>query len=290
MKSAPFTYHAPRTLGEALVLKRELGDQARVLAGGQSLMPLMHLRLATPAHLIDINRIDELNYIRTADGHLVIGALTRQMEAMSSVVVAEKSPLLKETIGLVGHAQIRHRGTIAGSVAHADPSAEIPATLLAMGGELVARSASDERLVGAADFFLGPFTTALSEDEIITEVRVPVWPEGTGSAFLELSRIYHGFPVVGVAALVHLSDGRIDRAAVALCGMSGTAIRAPGAEQVLVGSEPTVDLVAEAGDAAVAGFDPPGDVHGSGEYRRKVGRAYVRRTLQAAFDRAGGGR
>jgi len=286
MKSAPFDYHRPSTVDEALALKDELGGDARILAGGQSLMPLMHFRLATPAHLIDVNQLDDLDYVRRSNGYLAIGARTRLQFVLTSAEAASAAPLLVEAIGWVGHVQIRHRGTVVGSVAHADPSAEIPTVVLALGGSMVARSTTGEREIMADDFFKGPFSTALADDEILTEVRVPVWPDGTGSAWLEFSRIYHGFPVVGVGAVVRLHDGVVDRAAIGMCGMAYNAITAP--VDALLGREPTPEVIAEAAEAAVAGLDPPGDIHGSGPYRVRVGRACTLRALTAAVAAAGG--
>jgi CO/xanthine dehydrogenase FAD-binding subunit len=286
MKSAPFDYHRPANVDEAIALKGELGGDARLLAGGQSLMPLMHFRLAVPAHLIDVNRLDDLDYVRRANGHLAIGATTRQQTVLTSQEAATTAPLMVSALGWVGHAQIRHRGTIAGSVAHADPSAEVPAVLLALGGSVIARSTAGEREIRAADLFTGPFSTSLSDDEMISEVRVPVWPEGTGFAWTEFSRIYHGFPVVGVGAAVHLADGEVDRAAIGMCGMAGTAIAVP--VDSLLGRRPTDEVIAETAEAAVAGLDPPADIHGSGPYRLRVARAYIRRALIAAVAGPGG--
>jgi len=287
MKSPPFSYHRPATVAEVLDLKRDLGGEARVLAGGQSLIPLMHLRLAAPDHLIDINALDELAYLRREDGHLAIGARTRHADVLSSPAAAAVR-LLVDAVSQVGHAQIRHRGTVAGSMAHADPSAEIPAAVLALGGSVTARSASAARSVAAADFFTGPFQTCLADDEILTEVRVPVWPEGTGTAFVELARVYHGFPVVGVAALVHLSGGVVDRAAVGLCGMAASAVTVP--VDGLIGQAPSGQTIAAVAQAAAEGLEPPGDIHGSTAYRRRVGKAYIRRALTAAAADAGGAR
>lgn len=253
-------------------------------------MPLMHFRLAVPAALIDINPLDELDHIERANGHLAIGARTRQATMLASTVVASAAPLLVEAGGWVGHAQIRHRGTVGGSVAHADPSAEIPAVVLALGGEMVCRSVTGERVIPATEFYTGPFTTALADDEILTETRVPGWPDETGSAWLELTRLYHGFPVVGAGALVHLTDGTIDRVALGLCGLGATPILAPGITGVLVGNQPTPDALAEAAEAAIADLEPPGDVHGSTTYRKKVGRALVHRALTQAVENAGGHR
>lgn len=290
MKSAPFRYHRPGSLAEALELKREHGPDARVLAGGQSLMPLMHFRLAAPEHLIDINGLAELAYARRENGHLAVGARTRHAELLDSVDAAA-APLLTRAVSQVGHAQIRHRGTVVGSIAHADPSAEIPAALLALGGEVTAASAGGSRTIAAADLFTGPFTVAIEDDEILTEVRVPAWPDGSGVGFVELTRIYHGFPVVGAAAVVHLSGGTVDRAAVGLCGMAATAITAEVGG--LVGAEPSPGAIEATARAAVAPLEPPGDVHGSTAYRKRVGVAMVRRALTEAVtqaERAGGAR
>lgn len=287
MKSAPFTYHRPSTLDEALALKRELGGDARILAGGQSLMPLMHFRLASPGHLIDINRIDELGRLGRSNGHLAIGAVVRQQQVLTSPEAAAAAPLLVDAVGWVGHDQIRHRGTVAGSIAHADPSAEIPAVALALGASMVARSATGERVIPAVDFFTGPFSTALADDEILTEVRIPAIHDGAGTAWMEFSRIYHGFPVVGVGAVVRMSDDVVESASVAMCGMAGSAVLATVGS--LIGQEPTAAAIAAAADESVTGLDPPGDIHGSGPYRIRVGRAYVGRALAAAVRATRGG-
>lgn len=284
MKSAPFRYHRPGSLAEALELKRELGADARVLAGGQSLMPLMHFRLAAPEHLIDINGLAELAYSRRQDGHLAVGARTRHAELLESAEAATTAPLLTRAASWVGHAQIRHRGTVVGSVAHADPSAEIPAAVLALGGEVTAASAGGTRTIPAAELFTGPFTVSIADDEILTELRVPAWPDGTGVGFVELTRIYHGFPVVGVAAAVHLSDGAVDRASVGLCGMAASAIVADVSG--LVGAVPTPEAIEAVARSAVAPLEPPGDVHGSTAYRKRVGTALVRRALTEAVTQA----
>lgn len=288
MKSAPFSYHAPASIAEALVLKAAHSGNSAILAGGQSLMPLMRFRIANPANLIDINRIDELSYIRRVNGTLTIGALTRHADVLASTAAQVAAPLLVEAVGHVGHAQIRHRGTIAGSAAHADPSAEIPAALMALGAQMQCSSRSGTRSVPAEDFFMGPFSTAIADNEILTEVRIPEWPEGTGSAWLELTRIYHGFPVVGVGALIHISDGTIDRASVGMCGMAGTPIVSEAATAALVGNAPSTELIEDTTSTAIDGLQPPADVHGSTAYRLRAGRAYIKRTLTAAIRNAGG--
>jgi len=285
MKSAPFTYHRPRSVPEALELKHELGGDARVLAGGQSLMPMMHFRLAQPAHLIDINGLDELAFVRRQDDRLTVGARTRHAELLEAAD-AKSSPLLTQAVAWVGHAQVRHRGTVVGSIAHADPSAEIPAALLALAGEVTAASTRSTRTIAAADLFDGPFTVSLADDEIITSVAVPVSAAGTGTAFVEFSRIFHGFPVVGVAALVQLDTGVVSRAGIGLCGMAANAVTADVSG--LVGLPPTAEAVEAAARAAVADLEPPADIHGSTKYRKRVCIALIRRALDEAVTNAGG--
>lgn len=290
MKPAPFVYHAVRTAREAVAVLADLRDQGRVLAGGQSLVPLMNFRLAQPAHLVDINPVAELDFIRSDNGLLAIGARTRQATLERSQEAVGRAPLLVEAVKLVGHPPIRHRGTIGGSIAHSDPAAELPAALLAMDGEIMVASARRQRTISAADFFTGPFSTALGPDELLTEIRVRAWPAGSGHAFLEFSRTHGNFAVVGAAVLLHLDGKRVDRAAIALCGVAGTPVRAVSAEKTLVGSVPTPEVQEAAAQAATAGLQPPSDVHGTAAYRRKVARAYVQRALTLALTRARGGR
>lgn len=287
MKPAPFTYFAPRSLDEALSLLRQYGSDAKPLAGGQSLVPLMNFRLAKPRYVIDLNRIPELVYIRQEDGRLAIGAMTRQFEAERSDEVGRHAPLLREALKLVGHPTIRHRGTVGGSLAHADPAAELPAAAVALGAELVTRGPGGSRTVPAAEFFVGPFTTVLAPDELLTEVRIPAMSPGAGYAFLELSRRHGDFAIAGVAALVGLGpDGRIERAALVLCGVGPTPVRARQAEAALLGASPTEDRFREAGELAARETDPTSDIHASADYRRRVAAVLVRRALSTATERA----
>ncbi len=287
MKPAPFTYFAPTNLDEAVSLLGQYGADAKPLAGGQSLVPLMNFRLAKPRYLIDLNRIPELAYIRRADGVVAVGAMTRQFEAERSDVVGQLTPLLTEALKFVGHPTIRHRGTVGGSLAHADPAAELPAAAVALGAELVIRGPGGTRTVPAEDFFIGPFTTALGPDELLTEVRFPVQPPGTGYAFLELSRRHGDFAIVGVAALVGLgSDGSIERTLLVLCGAGPTPMRARQAEAALRGAPPTEDRFREAGELAAREAQPTSDIHASADYRRRVAAVLVRRALVAATERA----
>jgi carbon-monoxide dehydrogenase medium subunit len=290
MKPAPFTYHAATTAHAALGLLDELRDQARVLAGGQSLVPLMNFRLARPAHLIDINPIDTLEYVRIDDGTLAVGARTRQSTLERSREAAEHAPLLVEAIRLVGHPPIRHRGTVGGCLAHADPAAELAAVAAAADGEIVLASLRGSRTLPAVDFFQAPFTTALGADELLTELRLPVWPAGTGYAFLEFTRTHGNFAVVGAAVLLHMEGGRIDRTAIALCGVAGTPVRATAAEQRLLNSVPAEDVLDSAAEAATQDLNPPSDIHGTAAFRRKVAAVYVRRALELAVARARGER
>jgi carbon-monoxide dehydrogenase medium subunit len=289
VKPPPFSYHHAGSVAEAVNLLGEVGPSGKVLAGGQSLLQQMNLRLIRPAHLVDINGLSELDYVRSDNGTLAIGACTRQSTLERSAEAAASAPLLVTAVKHVAHPPIRHRGTVGGSLAHADPAAELPAAALAADGELVVVGPEGRRTISVGDFFVGRNATAMADGELLAEVRVPVWPAGTGHAFVELARRYGGIPIVGVAALVHLDGGRVRRAAVALCGVAQTPIRAREAEAALDGQEPTDQVIAEAAAAASRGLDPPSDVHGSGHYRRKLSEVLVRRALKRACARPGPG-
>jgi CO/xanthine dehydrogenase FAD-binding subunit len=287
MKPAPFEYFDPRTPPEAVRLLQQHGEDARVLAGGQSLVPLMNLRLVRPAVLVDINRIPALAYIR-ADGHtLAFGALTRIHQVATSAVVRERLPLLAEAAALVGHLAIRHRGTVGGNVAHADPASEIPAVILALDGELVAEGPRGQRTVKAGSFFTGLLSTALGPDELLTEVRVPAAPTGSGSSFVEVSRRDGDFALAGAAVLLRRGDGdRCTMARVALCGVAATALRVPEAERILEGQGISDHALRDAVERAVLPVD---DVHASAEYRRHVAGVLVTRAVKQAWQRASQG-
>jgi carbon-monoxide dehydrogenase medium subunit len=289
MKPAPFTYHAPDSVDEAVSTLGRLGDEGRVLAGGQSLVPLMNFRLAQPAHLVDLKRLGELDYIRREDGGLAIGARVRQSTLERSGEAARAIPLLVEAVGLVGHPPIRHRGTVCGSVAHADPAAELPTALLALGAEVALQSAQGERRIPIADFLTGPFTTALRPGELVREVRATAWSPSAGHAFVEYSRRHGDFAVAGAATLLELGADGVQRAAIALCGVAPTPVRATAAEGLLVGATGTKEEIEAAAAKAVEGLEPSSDLHGSAEYRRRVARACVGRALQLALSRAKGG-
>lgn len=290
MKPAPFGYHAPVSTGEAVELLAEFGDRGRVLAGGQSLFQLMNFRTVKPENLIDINPVAELDYIRGDNGALAIGARTRQSTLERSRQAAERAPLIVEAVKNVAHPSVRNRGTVVGSIAYADPASELPAVLLAMDGEVVLTSARGQRTLSAADFFQGPYATACSADELLTEVRLPEWPSGTGHAFLEFQRKHGSYALMGTAVLVHLDGESVDRVAVSLCGVDETPVRASGAEDVLVGNVPTNEVFEEAAAAAVPELNPLPDPKGSPEYRRKLAKVYIRRALEQAVRRAKGER
>jgi carbon-monoxide dehydrogenase medium subunit len=285
LKSAPFRYVAPGTVEEALELLAEHGDDARPLAGGQSLVPMMAFRLARPSVLIDLNRIGELAAVRIGASSIGFGAMVRERTAERSPEVRAGSPLLARALPLIGHEAIRSRGTIGGSLSHADPAGELPAVAVASGAEMVVRAARrSERVVAAEEFFVGHFTTALEADELLVEVRFPRPTEGTGAAFEEMTRRHGDFAIVGVAALLHISGGSIDHARVVLTGVGATPVRVAGAESVLIGASPGEDLFEEAAGAAIQDLDPPSDLHGSAAYRRHVAGILIRRALARTAD------
>jgi carbon-monoxide dehydrogenase medium subunit len=286
MKLPQVGYEAPKTVSEALELLAEYEDEASVLAGGQSLIPLLALRLAHPAALIDINGIDELSGVSAAHGWVAIGAMTREYVAEESQTIADAVPLLAAALPLIGHEAIRSRGTIGGSMAHADPAAELPAVALALGAELVVRGPSGERVVPAAEWFEGYLTTSRRPDELLTQVRFPTAGRGTGISFQEVARRHGDFAIVGLAASLTLSEGTITDARLALAGMSDVPVRAAAAEDLLVGERPSTELFDEAARRATGDMDPPTDLHGSSDYRKKVAAALVRRGLRAAADNA----
>jgi CO/xanthine dehydrogenase FAD-binding subunit len=283
VKPPPFEYSAPDTLGEALALMQEHGDEARPLAGGQSLVPLLSLRLARPARLVDLAGIGELREVRAGDDGLVIGAMVREAAAERNAEVRRLLPLLAQALPLIGHPAIRSRGTIGGSLAHADPAAELPAVAMTLDAELVARSAErGTRTIAATDFFTGFLSTALEPDEILCEVRIRRSAPGTGTAIDEVARRHGDFAMVGAAALVRVEAGRIADARVVLTGVADAASRAAEAEAVLAGAEPTEEAFAEAAEQAAKTLSPPGDIHGSSAYRRHLARVLIKRTLGRA--------
>jgi CO/xanthine dehydrogenase FAD-binding subunit len=284
MKLPPVDYEAPKTVREAVELLAEHQDQASVLAGGQSLIPLLALRLARPAVLIDINGIDELSGVSATDGWVAIGAMTRQYVAEESETVADAVPLLAAALPLIGHEAIRSRGTVGGSLAHADPAAELTAVARALDAEFVVHGPSGERVIPAAEWFEGYLTTSRRPDELLTAVRFPAAGRGMGISFQEVARRHGDFAIVGLAASLTLSGGAISDARLAFAGLSDVPVRAGDAEDLLVGGRPSAELFDEAARRATDDIDPPADLHGSADYRKKVAAALVRRGLRAAAD------
>jgi carbon-monoxide dehydrogenase medium subunit len=289
MKLPPVEYEAPTTVAEAIDLLAEHGDEASVLAGGQSLIPLLALRLARPEVLIDINRVDELSGVSATDGHVTIGAMTREYVAEESGTVADTLPLLAAALPLIGHEAIRSRGTIGGSLAHADPAAELPAVARALDAEFVVRGSSGTRVIPAAQWFDGYLTTSRRPDELLAEVRFPAAGPGTGASFEEVARRHGDFAIVGLAASLVLSGGVISDARLAFAGVSDVPVRATAAEDLLAGERPSAELFDEAARRATEDLDPPADLHGSSDYRKTVAAAVVRRGLRAAADNAARG-
>ncbi len=289
MKPASFEYHRPETLDEALDLLAESGGDAKALAGGQSLVPAMNFRLARPEVLVDLNRITALAYLREGgDGALEIGAMTRQRAAERSEVVARRAPLLFEALPWIAHPQIRNRGTVGGSLAHADPAAELPAVMVALDARFVLRSRTALRTVPAQGFYTGLLTTVLRPDELLTEVQIPPRQPGASAAFLEVARRQGDFALVGVAVELVLDEvGSCALVRIALLSVGDSPVLATGAMAVLAGSVARTAAIEEAARvAAEIDIDPWGDIHASPAYRRHLARVLVRRALIKAAERS----
>lgn len=286
MKPPRFDYHAPSSVEEALGLLTRYGGDAKVLAGGQSLVPLLNFRLAQPAALVDLNRIGALSYIREHDGEVRLGAMTRQRAVEFSPVVARRLPLLGEATALVAHLPIRTRGTIGGSLAHADPSAEYPAVLAALEGTVVARGPRGERVLTAPELFRSYLTTSLEPDEILTEVRLPAMAPGSGHAFEEFSRRQGDYAIVGIAAVVTRQGDRCTAARLATAGVGPVPVRLRAAEEILERDGLGARAVEAAAARAAELVDPESDLHASAAYRRNLTRVLTARALGRAIRRA----
>jgi aerobic carbon-monoxide dehydrogenase medium subunit len=287
MKPAVFEYMSPASVGEALQMLAAPGDgDVKIMAGGQSLVPLLSLRLAQPSRIVDINRIDTLNEITESAGVLTIGALVRQRTAEHSSVVRAACPLMAEAIPYIGHTAIRNRGTVGGSLAHADPAAELPTVAVCLDAELVVEGPGGERTIPAAEFFTGFFTTAIGEDEILTAVRVRSAGPGTGAAYEEVARRHGDFAMAGVAAVVRLDGDTIAEARVAISGVDLAPVRASKAEAVLAGQTADDTTLSAAAAAATADLHPSSDLHGSAAYRRHLAGVLIRKAVRTAAARA----
>ena len=285
MKPANFEYHDPSTLAEALDLMARFGDQARPLAGGQSLVPLMNFRLLRPAHVIDLNNVGGLDYLRLDNGALRIGATTRQRDLEKSAIVARHWPLLREATAFIGHVQIRNRGTVGGSLAHAFPSAELPLAMVTLGASMVLRSPAGQRIIPGEDFFLGFMTTALEPGELLTEIQVPALPVHCGWSYQEVSRRHGDFALAGAAALVAVKpNGEIGHCRLTLTG--ATPMRAGTVEESLLDKKPSEALFRDAARRASETVEQDSDIHASAEYRRSACAALACRALTQAAQRS----
>jgi aerobic carbon-monoxide dehydrogenase medium subunit len=283
MKPARFEYHAARSVDEAVELLVRYGGDAKVLAGGQSLVPLLNFRLARPAALVDVNRVPALAYVREDDGVVALGAMTRQRTIEFSPVVAARLPLLGEATRWVGHLPIRSRGTIGGSLAHADPSAEYPAVLTALGGEVIVQGPRGRRTVTAGDLFETYLTTTLAPDELLVEVRLPAMPAGAGHAFEEFARRHGDFAIVGIAAMLVRDGGRCAVARLAAAGAGPVPVRLRAAEEILERDGLGDAALAAAGARAAELVAPDSDVHASADYRRHLTGVLTVRALKRAM-------
>jgi CO/xanthine dehydrogenase FAD-binding subunit len=296
MKPASFEYTSPTTVEEALALLAEFGWDAKVLAGGQSLIPMMNFRLAQPAVLVDLNSIRELFYIHPArDGGLRVGAMTRQSQVERDPLVAERAPMIHEAMPKIAYPQIRSRGTMGGSIAHADPSAELVAASVALRGQFRLRSQRGERWVPADEFFVGLFTTVLEPDELLVEVALPPLPPRSGWSFLEVARRHHDFALVGVGAVVALdkadgsSEAKCEEARLVYFSVGDGPVEAHQAAALLTGATPTPEAIRAAAETAGdRDLDPNSDINATADYRRHLAKVLGRRALTQAFQRAGG--
>jgi carbon-monoxide dehydrogenase medium subunit len=284
-----FEYHAPSTVDEAVALLGRLGDEAKVLAGGHSLVPAMRFRLAQPRYLVDINRIEELAQIREEGDSLVIGALTRESEIEHSALIAERYPLLADAGRVIADPLVRNRATVGGNLAHADPANDHPAVMLAYAATLVARGPGGRREIAADDFFVGLFETAMEPDEILVEIRIPAPAPGSGGAYEKFERKVGDYAVSAAAVQLTVSGDRCTAARIGLTNVSAVPMRATGAEAALVGNAITDEVIEAAGQAAADECDPSADLRGSVAYKRDLTRVLVKRAIRRAARRAGGG-
>ncbi|MEM3386220.1 MAG: xanthine dehydrogenase family protein subunit M [Nitrososphaerales archaeon] len=283
-----FEYLRPSTLQEAVQLLDKY-EESKILAGGQSLIALMKLRLASPKYIIDITRIPGLSYVKEEGNKILIGPLTTHDTVENSPIIRNKCPILSEAASRIGDQQIRNRGTIAGTLCHADPSADVPTTFLALDGEVVAMGKDGERVIKAKDFFQDFFTTALNPNEVVKEVRVPVLPPKTGTAYIKHARREGDFAIVAVAAIITLDENNVCKSAsISLGSVGPTPLRAVEVENALVGKKLTDEVIVAASELADRGISPPSDIHGSAEYRAEMAKVFTKRAIRLALSRIGG--
>jgi carbon-monoxide dehydrogenase medium subunit len=286
MLTRAFEYFAPTSVDEVVSLLREHGDDAKLLAGGQSLVPLMKLRLSDANKLIDLGRVTDLSYIKEDGGEIAIGAMTTHNSIETSELLKSRLPLLPETAAQIADVQVRNRGTIGGSLAHADPAADLAAASLALGAEIKATGPNGARMIPSAEFFQGYFTTSLDAGEVITEVRFAVPPAGSGSAYVKMPNPASHFAIVGVAAIVTMAGGQCERARIGVSGVAAKPFRAEAAEGALAGSSADDAAIEASAEQAATGVDAISDVHGSGEFRLHLLKVYTKRALQLSKSRA----
>jgi len=289
MIPAPFDYHAPKTLSEAVALLGRYRDDAKILSGGQSLLPLLKIRLGQAAHLVDIGRIPDLEYIKEEGGYLKLGGRTRESALERSDLIRSRYPILADTTAVIADPLVRNLATVGGNLAHGDPANDHPATMLALGALIVATGPEGERAIPAGEFFTGLFTTALAPDEILTEIRIPIPPPKSGGAYVKLERKVGDFATAAAAAQVTLGkDGTVERAGIALTNAGPTPVKATDAEAYLTGKKPDDAAIAEAARRASQAASPTADRRGSVEYKREMARVLTARALKKAVQRAGG--
>ena len=286
MVPAAFDYRAPSTLDEALSILKERGDDAKVMAGGQSLIPLLKLRFSQPALVVDIGRLPAMAAIKHDNGHVAVGAMARHVDIERNMELAKLLPVMIEAVHWIADPLVRNRGTLVGSVCHADPSGDWGSVMLALDAELVARSASGERVIRAEGFFQGPFTTTLRPDEIVTGIRIPLPSGRAGGSYHKLERKVGDFATVAVAVHIELDGHKVKKAGIGLTAVGATNLKATQAEEALVGHELKDDLIAEAARLAAAAAEPKDDIRGSAAYKKDVVRVFVQRGLKAALARA----
>jgi carbon-monoxide dehydrogenase medium subunit len=286
---AAFDYHSPQSLDEALSLLKQHAGDAKILAGGQSLIPAMRFRLAVPAILIDINRLDDLRYVEERGDHLAIGAMTREHSIDDSAVVRSSYPLLHDTAIVVADPIVRNQATIGGNIAHADPANDHPATMLAYDATVVAKGPNGERTIGIDDFFTGLFETALTEDEILTEIRIPKPPANSGGAYTKFERKVGDYAISAAAVQLRLDGDTVTGARIGLTNVSAVPMRAKAAEAELIGNTASDAVIEAAGQAAASECDPSPDLRGGVDYKRDITRVMLKRSIQQAVARAKGG-
>jgi len=286
MKPAPFVYFDPESIEEALDLLHQHGDEVTILAGGQSLGPLLNMRLSTPQIIVDINRVTDLQYYKSDDTGLKIGAMTRQSTLEDDSNIKEIQPLLAASIPYIGHRSIRNRGTVGGSVAHADPAAEWPAIMLTLDGTVLIRNSTSSRTVDASDFYISALTTDLKPDEMLAEIQIPSWSKTSGWSFVEFSRRHGDFAVLGVATQLTTENGQCTKSRIAIIGGDSIPIRTSKAESMLSGETISDELLKEVAEQASKEINPSSDMHASAEYRRHLTSVLVSTALRKAADRS----